>query len=84
MDLPGTGELTHAPWSPAAGAVLEGVLAHARSLSDGPLGHVGVGLGATVRLPVAGLSGRLVVARPGEPSALPTTGLDDLPRAARP
>ncbi|MEV7021274.1 alpha/beta hydrolase family protein [Kitasatospora sp. NPDC093558] len=46
FDLPGTGETSHLPMTPDGGAgVIAGLVAHARSIGGGMVGHFGISMG---------------------------------------
>ncbi|MGI9005111.1 MAG: alpha/beta hydrolase [Streptosporangiaceae bacterium] len=45
FDLPGTGELTDVPMTPQSGGIIPGLVAFARTLTSGRVGHLGISFG---------------------------------------
>jgi esterase FrsA len=45
FDIPGTGELTHVPLAPATTEIVDGLIAFARTLTTGKVGHLGISFG---------------------------------------
>ncbi|GHF51709.1 hypothetical protein GCM10018790_32000 [Kitasatospora xanthocidica] len=78
FDLPGTGETAHLPMTPDGGAeVIDGLVAFARTIGDGTVGHFGISMGGYYSAR-AGLSGAVdaavVLGGPVERSFAPGRG----------